>query len=54
PATNDKSKTKYKYPHDFGGYVKQQYLPNSLKDKKYYIPSNNGKEKTMKKKKDMF
>ena len=35
---------KYKYPHDFGGYVKQQYLPDSLKDKVYYIPSNNGYE----------
>ena len=21
---------KYKYPHDYGGYVEQQYLPNSL------------------------
>ncbi len=26
----------YKYPHDFGGYVKQQYLPDSLKDRKYF------------------
>ena len=25
----------YKYPHDYGGYVEQQYLPNSLKDRKY-------------------
>jgi putative ATPase len=25
----------YKYPHDFGGYVEQQYLPNSLKDRNY-------------------
>lgn len=42
----------YKYPHDFGGYVKQQYLPNSLKDRRYYIPLNNGKEKGMVRKKD--
>ena len=27
----------YKYPHDYGGYVEQQYLPNSLKDRKYFI-----------------
>ena len=38
-------KQNYKYPHDYGGYVQQQYLPNSLKDKVYYIPSQNGYEK---------
>ena len=26
----------YKYPHDFGGYVEQQYLPDSLKNRKYF------------------
>lgn len=27
----------YKYPHDYkGSYVKQQYMPDNLKDKKYY------------------
>lgn len=41
----------YKYPHNYGGYVKQQYLPNSLKDRIYYIPSNNGYEKGLKRKK---
>ena len=39
---------KYKYPHNYGGYVEQQYLPDSLVGKKYYIPSNNGYEKTIK------
>jgi putative ATPase len=36
----------YKYPHAFGGYVKQQYLPDNLyKSKvKYYEPTENGKE----------
>lgn len=34
----------YKYPHSFGGYVEQQYLPNELKDKRYYEPSANGAE----------
>jgi len=31
--------SEYKYPHDYpNNYVKQQYLPDNLKDKKYYIP----------------
>lgn len=34
----------YKYPHSFGGFVKQQYLPNSHKDKTYYKPTSNGME----------
>lgn len=42
----------YKYPHNYGGYVKQQYLPNKLKDRVYYQPSNNGKERGLVKKKD--
>lgn len=36
----------YKYPHDFaGGYVEQQYLPDKLKDRIYYTPSEYGFEK---------
>jgi putative ATPase len=32
----------YKYPHDYPhGYVKQQYLPDCLRDKKYYNFGNN-------------
>lgn len=39
----------YKYPHDFKNhYVKQQYLPNDLKDKKYYIPQENKVEQATK------
>jgi AAA ATPase central domain protein len=34
----------YLYPHDFGGYVEQQYLPDSLKERQYYHPGNNGYE----------
>lgn len=34
----------YKYPHNYGGYVEQQYLPDSLKDKIYYVPSGRGYE----------
>ena len=40
--------SKYLYPHDFGGYVAQQYLPDSLKNTKLYNPSDNGKEKDVK------
>ena len=43
-----KNKANYKYPHDFGGYVDQQYLPDSLKDKVYYTPKNNGYENVIK------
>ncbi len=43
-----KKKALYKYPHNYGGYVEQQYLPDSLVGKKYYKPSNNGYEKTIK------
>ena len=42
------NKLNYKYPHDYGGYVEQQYLPDSLKDRIYYKPQNNGYEKTSK------
>lgn len=36
----------YKYPHDYGGYVKQQYLPDNLYREKirYYEPTGNGHE----------
>lgn len=39
----------YKYPHNFpGGYVKQQYLPDALKDSVYYEPTEHGREKYVK------
>ena len=38
----------YKYPHNYGGYVEQQYLPDSLKNKIYYTPGDNGYEKEVK------
>jgi len=32
----------YKYAHDYKNhYVKQQYLPDKIKNKKYYQPKNN-------------
>ncbi|HLD74590.1 MAG TPA: replication-associated recombination protein A [Bdellovibrionota bacterium] len=38
----------YEYPHDFeGGKVKSEYLPEKLKDKKYYRPKSIGFEKNI-------
>ncbi|MCK8606941.1 replication-associated recombination protein A [Apilactobacillus ozensis] len=37
----------YKYPHNYpNDWVKQQYLPDKIKDDCYYIPKNNGKFET--------
>jgi putative ATPase len=39
----------YLYPHDFDNhYVEQQYLPDDLKKRKYYIPQENKNEQTFK------
>lgn len=35
---------KYKYPHDYGEYVEQQYLPNKLKNRRYFRPTGHGYE----------
>lgn len=48
-SAEDKNLSKnYKYPHNYGGYVEQQYLPDSLKDRVYYKPTDNGYEKKVK------
>lgn len=41
----------YKYPHAYGGYVKQQYLPDNLHKEgvRYYQPTSNGSEASFKK-----
>ena len=41
----------YKYPHDFGGYIAQQYLPDVIKDEEFYLPGTNGAEQGMIKRK---
>lgn len=39
----------YKYAHDFeNNFVIQQYLPDEIKDKVYYLPTENGNEKQLK------
>jgi putative ATPase len=36
----------YVYPHDHpGGFTPQEYLPDNLRDKVYYRPTENGDEK---------
>ena len=41
--------TTYLYPHDYpGAYVVQQYLPNKLKNRKYYNPKDIGYERQFK------
>lgn len=41
--------TTYKYPHDYpGAYVVQQYLPDKIKNKKYYLPKDIGYERQLK------
>lgn len=39
----------YKYPHDYkNSYVKQQYLPDNVKNAKIYCPKDNKNEKILK------
>jgi putative ATPase len=36
----------YKYPHEFPGHwTEQQYLPDRLRGKKFYEPSDQGRER---------
>lgn len=38
----------YKYPHNYkNNWVKQQYLPDNIKNSKYYTPGNNKYEQSM-------
>ena len=37
--------TGYLYPHNFGGYVKQDYMPKEFKNMKFYEPKKIGYEK---------
>ena len=45
----------YKYPHNFEGhYVVEEYLPEELKGKVYYTPSESGAEKEIKERLDKW
>ncbi len=38
----------YKFPHDYEGHdVEQQYLPDELADRRYYLPTDQGYERTI-------
>lgn len=40
----------YKYAHDYPeNYVKQQYLPDAICEEHFYLPSENGYERQIKK-----
>ena len=45
---NEEKVSGYKYPHSYGGWVKQQYLPDEIKDAVFYEPTENGFEKVVK------
>ncbi len=45
---NEEKVSGYKYPHSYGGWVKQQYLPDEIKDAVFYEPTENGFEKVIK------
>jgi putative ATPase len=39
----------YRYPHSFdNNFIPENYLPDELKNKQYYFPSENGNEKSIK------
>ena len=50
PSHIKTSSKEYKYPHNYrGGFVRQQYLPDNIKDRKYYVPKETSKyEKALK------
>ncbi len=41
--------TNYRYPHSYPGhFLQEEYLPPELKGRQYYLPSENGNEKSVK------
>lgn len=42
PSVNNEET--YKYPHNYGGYVRQDYLPIEFRDRKYFRPKPSGEE----------
>jgi putative ATPase len=43
-----KLSAEYKYPHDYGEYVEQEYLPKNVRGQKFYEPTSHGFEKKIK------
>ncbi len=44
----------YRYPHDFGGFVDQAYLPKEAQEQIFYHPTENGIEKKIKERLQML
>ncbi len=44
----------YKYPHNYGGHVAQSYLPEELRGREYYRPTENGYDKEIKKRLEWY
>lgn len=44
----------YKYPHSFGGYAEQVYMPEELQGKEYYKPTDNGFDKVIKERLEIY
>ena len=44
PRSTDAEKPHYRYPHDYGGWCEQTYLPEAIANHVYYRPSSNGEE----------
>jgi putative ATPase len=43
----------YRYPHDFDGhYVREEYLPEALRGRRYYAPTDSGRERAIKERLD--
>lgn len=42
--TEQPDQVPYKYPHNYGGWVEQQYLPDEVKNEVFYQPSGNGQD----------
>lgn len=38
----------YKYPHDYGGFVRESYMPEGYEDTQFFIPKDIGVEKRIK------
>lgn len=47
-AEMKRESNRYLFPHDFGGWVEQQYLPDTLKNATYYKPTDYGFEQQVK------
>lgn len=43
-GTEEIDEVPYKYPHNYGGWVQQQYLPDEVKNEVFFRPTGNGQD----------